>query len=287
MSSVDGVIIKGIGGFYYVKTADGLIECKARGIFRNRGLVPVAGDYVKIDSEERLITDICNRKNRFARPPVANVDCIVIVVSTVLPKPDCFIIDKLTVISLSQGIMPIIVFTKCDEIVDEAVAHIYRSAGFTVLDCSFGSDLTELKNLIKGKVTVFTGNSGAGKSSLLNRLSDGLGLATQQSSEYLGRGKHTTREVCLYDFEGGYVADTPGFSVVDINSSEQLRYSDLAALFPDFATYIDGCYFNDCSHTSEKGCALLEALKNGKIEPTRHDSYVKLFKKAKEMKDWD
>lgn len=286
MSKSKGIIIKGIGGFYYVKCGQSVVECKARGIFRNRGLVPLAGDKVEIDSDEGLITDIFERKNRFARPPVANVDCVVIVVSTVLPKPDSYIIDKLTVIAMAQGIKPIIAFTKCDEVADELIAGIYRSAGFRVIDCSFGRDISELESMISGKTTVFTGNSGAGKSSLLNRLSDKLSLPTQQSSEYLGRGKHTTREVCLYDFNGGYIADTPGFSVVDINSAEPIHYTELARCFPEFEEYLTGCYFNDCSHTAEKGCRVLEALSEGRIEPSRHDSYVKLYKQAKEAKEW-
>lgn len=257
-------------------------------MFRNRGLVPLAGDRVEFDCEQGLITDIKERKNSFRRPPVANVDNLVIVVSTVLPKPDYLVIDKLTVIAASQGLSPIIVLTKSDRESNDRLIDIYSYAGFRVIDGSFGSSegIDALKDIISSGLTVFAGNSGAGKSSLLNRVIEGLEQRTQQASLKLGRGKHTTREVTLFEYENGYIADTPGFSAVDITAEPLLAAEKLPTLFPDIASHTEGCFFADCAHLGEKGCSVGEALNQGKIEKSRYESYEALRRELQAIKHW-
>lgn len=282
----EGLILKGIGGFYYVEAAGTITECKARGVFRSRGLVPLAGDHVLFDSEQGLIGELLPRRNSFVRPPVANVDHFVLVVSTVLPKPDLLSIDKLTVIAASQGLRALIVLTKTDEQPAPEVERLYRAAGFEVIDCSAGTGgERELERRLADGVSVFAGNSGAGKSSLLNRMA-GLGRRTQQASEHLGRGRHTTREVELFPFGGGYIVDTPGFSSIDLALTANVCADGLFGLFPDMVPYADGCYFADCTHTKEKGCAVLEALSQGRIEPSRHKNYCELLEQLKNRKSW-
>lgn len=284
----EGRIIKGISGFYYVKAGEQIIECKARGIFRNRGLVPYAGDKVRFDLSQKIIEEILPRKNYFVRPPIANVDNFIIVLSTIMPRPDYYLIDKLTVTAESQGIHPIIVFTKADRASADEFIKVYKHVGYRVFDCSFGTDagISGLEKEMAGNFNVLVGNSGAGKSSLLNRLA-GLSLATQEVSESLGRGKHTTREVTLYDYNGGYLADTPGFSSFDVNTEKPILSGNIAGLFPEFEPFAGGCRFNDCSHTCEIGCRVLEAAADGKIEPTRMQSYKQLVEEAQKIKKWD
>lgn len=287
-----GLIIKVSGGFYYVESEDTIYESKARGVFRNKKISPVVGDYVDIDIPDddsySSIIKIYDRNNFIVRPPLANLDNLVIVSSVV--KPDCnlFLIDKMTAVATNKNIHPIIVFTKTDLSPCDDLLKIYKNAG---IECySFSSvgneGLDDIKKVLKDKVTAFIGNSGVGKSTLLNALFPELNLQTGEISDKLGRGRHTTRTVELFKKFGGYVADTPGFSTLDVDRYEVIMKDDLKYCFPDFADYINDCQFSSCMHTVEKGCAVLKALSENKIEKSRHDSYVKMYEEVKDLKDW-
>ncbi len=288
MIKENGIIIKGIGGFYYVKTADGIFECRAKGIFRKRGITPLAGDNVEIerDEESATVSEIYPRRNSFFRPPIANVDNLILVVSTVDPAPNLLVIDKLTALSEKQGVKPTLLLTKSDLERGDGFCDIYLNAGFSVLRKDCCEDMQRLKGLLRQGLSVVVGNSGVGKSTLLNEILPDISLETGETSKKLGRGRHTTRAVELYEFGGGYVADTPGFSAVDFEGLGSVKKEELASLFPDLSEFTDGCYFTGCSHTVEKGCAVLRALSEGKIEKTRHESYKALYKELNEKNEW-
>lgn len=292
MENLQGIIIKGIGGFYYVEVADKIYECKARGIFRKRGFSPVVGDIVEIseaDDGYNSIEKILPRKNSLIRPALANIDKLVIVVSTCEPAPNLFITDKMTAAAIHKEIEPIIVISKCDLANGREIKEIYDSAGFKTVEFSAvsaeGAD--EVKKLIKGGITAFSGNSGVGKSSLLNVILPELNLQTGEISTKLGRGRHTTRTVELYKTEDGYVADTPGFSTVDIERYEMIKKDEIMYCFPEFEDYLDKCRFTSCAHICEKGCAVLEAVENGKISSSRHSSYAAMYNEVKDFKEWE
>lgn len=282
-SGLSGIIIKGVGGFYYVKTADAVLECRAKGIFRKRGITPLAGDRVEVIGEEGgyVIADILPRENALARPPVANAGTLILVCSAVDPRPNLRVVDEQTAIAFSAGITPTLALTKTDIAPDDEFLRIYRRAGFEVIDVrSDEGALKRLRELARGKITVFAGNSGVGKTTLINAIDPTLSLATGITSKKLGRGRHTTRTSELFEFAGGYLVDTPGFSSLDFTESAPIASEDMAACFPDIAAHTDGCAFADCSHTVEKGCAALAALTAGEIEPTRHESYRELYRRA-------
>lgn len=287
---LNGIIIKGIGGFYYVEAADTIYECKAKGIFRKKKITPVAGDRVLItvrDNGENTIDEILERKNSFVRPQVANVDQMLMVSSVVEPTANTVIIDKMIVIAEKKGIEPVIIFTKCDLSDDSDLSEIYRSAGFKVF--SLGSDdscLEEIKELLNGKITFLTGNTGVGKSTLINKLYPSLNLATGEISDKLGRGKHTTRQAELYKLFGGYVIDTPGFSSLDFLRCETVMKDELQLYFREFEEVRDKCLFPDCLHVCEKGCAVIEKVEKGEISRSRHLSYVSVFNEIKDLKEW-
>ncbi len=289
---INGTILKGIGGFYYVEAADKKIyECKARGVFRKEKIIPLAGDNVTISVDENnknSIDRIHERKNFFNRPPVANVDKLVIVSSTCDPKPNLLIIDRLTVVAVFKGVKPIIVFTKDDLSSADEYTEIYKNAGFSVFSVSneTGEGVEDVKQCLENGISVFTGNSGVGKSSLINRIFPGMELETGEISRKLGRGRHTTRHVELYPFGNGYIADTPGFSSLDFETNDLIRKDELADCFPDFAEYLGKCKFSSCAHVNDKGCQIVEAVRNGKIEKSRHESYVTMFNEVKNIKDW-
>lgn len=291
---LDGRLIKGIGGFYYVETADTIYECKARGVFRKKGITPLVGDYVKItvnENAENTIDEIKERKNSLVRPPLANIDQLFIVTSVVDPAINTFVLDRLIATAEFKSIEPIIVITKVDlcESYDEYV-KIYSKAGFKVVVCnnSNGDGSDEVKELLKGKTSAFTGNSGVGKSTLLNIIDPNLSLLTGQTSKKLGRGKHTTRHCQLYKVNGGYVADTPGFSAIDIERCEKIYKEDLPYCFREFLPYIDKCKFlTNCSHTGDKGCAVVKAVEDGLISKQRYNSYVELYNEVKDIKEWE
>lgn len=290
--NINGIIIKGIGGFYYVEAADGIVyECKARGVFRKEKITPLAGDRVEITVEsnnKNSIDKILERRNFFKRPPIANIDTLVIVSSVCDPRPNLLIIDRLTAVASYKNVEPIIVFTKDDlQSVNEFV-KIYTNAGFKTFAVSneTGEGIEKVKSIIDGGVTVFTGNSGVGKSSLINRMYPDFCLETGEISRKLGRGRHTTRHVELFKVGSGYIADTPGFSSLDFETNDLIKKDELAFCFPDFTDYIGSCRFSTCAHVNDKGCSLVEAVKNGDVERTRHESYVTMYNEVKDIKDW-
>lgn len=283
--------MKSIGGFYYVRCEDKEYECKARGSFRKSGNSPCVGDRVIIaipDEGYSAIEEILPRKNKLKRPALANIDILVIVCSTVDPSPNYSIIDKMTAAAVNNNMTPVIVVSKNDLKNGDEIAKIYKNSEFAVFQCS-PEDTTEAEKLcefLKGKVTAFTGNSGVGKSTLLNMMFPNLQLQTGQISQKLGRGRHTTRVVELFELDGCFVADTPGFSTVDLQRYEMIDKTQLQYCFPEFEKYLGECQFTSCSHTCEKGCRILKALSDGDIEETRHRSYVSMYNEVKDIKSW-
>lgn len=288
-----GLIIKGIGGFYYVRTADGsTVTCKARGAFRKARITPLVGDKVRysmVDDEEGVIDEILPRKNSLVRPPVANIDRLFIVSSIRDPSPSTLIIDKTIAAAEIKDIEPVLVITKTDIGDYEELRDIYSSVGIkTVFVSSVTKEGTEeVRELLKGCISAFTGNSGVGKSTLLNAVMPELFLETGETSKKLGRGRHTTRHVELFETAGGgYVADTPGFSTMDMERYDLIEKEKLPFGFREFEPYLGECKFTSCSHTCEKGCAVLEAVNEGKIKRSRHDSYVAMYNEVKDIKQW-
>lgn len=301
---LEGLILKGIGGFYYVETTDSIktgigksiYECRARGKFRLDGITPLAGDKVSIDAMEDMtgfVIDVFERKNYLVRPPVANIDNLFIICSLENPAPDTLIIDKTIAAAVQKDITPIVVITKAD-IESKAktakrLMEIYKKAGIVCYCVSgiTGEGTDEIKKLMQGKISALTGNSGAGKSTLLNALFPDFKLKTGEVSQKLGRGRHTTREVELYKIgDSAYVADTPGFSSFAIERYEMTDKDEIIYGFTDMMKYFGKCKFVSCSHTCEKGCAIIEAVKNGEISESRFESYVAMYNEVKDIKQW-
>ena len=292
MSVKQGILLKAIAGFYYVEAGDSIYECKARGIFRKNNMSPTVGDRLafEIISEGKgVITEILPRKNLLIRPQVANIDRLFIVSSHDTPVPSALVIDRLTAIACENDIEPIIVFNKVDLGTMSYWKDLYTSAGFkTILTSGAnGKGCDEIKALISGKISAFTGNSGVGKSSILNKILPELNLKTGEISEKLGRGRHTTRHVELFPAFGGYVADTPGFSSLDIEKTMPLKKENLQFTFPDFNDWLGECRFTSCTHTGEKGCAVAQAVLDGKIQQSRLDSYRMIYNEIKDIKEWE
>ena len=287
-----GRIIRSLSGFYDVQTPQGLITCRGRGSLRRGAETPLTGDMVEITVErgKGMVERILSRKNCFVRPAVANVDVLVVFAANVNPVTEPFLIDRVAAIAGDQGVEVCICVNKCDLDPGVDLAKIYRHAGFSVFQTSAetGEGVEELRAMLRGKLAAFTGNSGVGKSRVLNRLCPELGLATGEVSEKLGRGRHTTRHVELYKLaDDTYVADTPGFSSFDTDQMEVILKENLQYAFPDFGAYIGGCQFRDCTHRKEPGCAVRAALDAGDLEPTRYDSYLRLYEKASQIKLWE
>lgn len=287
----EGYITKGIGGFYYVQTEEELLECKAKGIFRKKRITPVAGDRVKVEHENggNVIAEIAERKNVFIRPPIANLDVLFIVASTTQPTPSTLVLDKLTAVAVDKDVQPVLVFTKADLADAGELREAYRLSTLPVIEIDYktGEGLDQIKQWINGRLCAFCGNSGVGKSTLLNTLLPQLGQQTGEISQKLGRGRHTTREVEIFPAFGGLVADTPGFASLDVERVGYIPKENLQFAFPEFEPYINQCKFTGCAHRSEKGCAVLEALKNGEISQTRYDSYAAMYDEVKDIKDWE
>ncbi len=285
---LDKVILKSIGGFFYVKVGEDIIECKAKGKFRNLSLSPLVGDKVELDINEKIITDIHPRKNQFIRPPFANLDLLVLVVSTTQPKINYLVVDKICAICESKGVKVCLVITKTDLKEDSLVKQTYEKAGFEVLviDDENSLDLSRLKQVMKNNLTAFAGNSGVGKTTLMNRIFKDLDLKTNEISKKLNRGKHTTRHVEIFIQDELMIADTPGFSSIELVKENFISAENLAENFIEFNEFSKDCKFNDCRHINEKGCKVIQAVEDEKIALSRYDSYKSLYTTQKQIKDW-
>ncbi len=291
----EGLVRKCVGGFYTVETEEGFYTVTARGRFRKEGVSPCAGDRVRVSvtDEDRTgaLTLIHPRKNALVRPPLANLDRLFVVSSMRDPAPVPLLLDKTVAAAELSGIEPIVVFTKADLAHGplEALREGYRLAGLSCLLVSAvtGEGVEEVRALLTRGISAFTGNSGVGKSTLLNALFPGLALRTGEISQKLGRGRHTTREVELYKTgEGCYVADTPGFSTFELSRYRLTDKERLIEGFREMAPLAEGCQFSSCSHTCEKGCAVLEGVRNGVVGKTRFESYVQMYQEIKDVKAW-
>lgn len=282
-------ITKGIGGFYYVRTDDGIVECRARGVFRKRGITPVAGDNVTLSADRAAIEEILPRKNVFIRPPVANLDVLFIVASTTQPVPSTRILDELTAAAVYQDVRPVLVITKADLAGADKLVAAYEKSTIPVVQLHYetGEGLDVLRGFIKGNLCAFCGNSGVGKSTLLNALDPDLRRATGDISQKLGRGRHTTREVEIFESCGGRIADTPGFASLEAQKLCRIPKEELQHAFPEFEPYFGQCRFTGCSHRSEKGCAVRQALDHGLIAPSRYESYLAMYEEASQRKEWE
>ena len=287
-----GRIIRSLSGFYDVQTPDGVVTCRGRGSLRKNGESPLTGDMVEITVEngKGMVEKLLPRRNRFIRPAVANVDALVVFAANVNPVTEPFLIDRVAAIAGDQEVAVYICINKCD--LDPAInlEKIYRNAGFEVIVASAqtGEGVEQLRRLISGKLTAFTGNTGVGKSSMLNCLCPQLKLATGEVSEKLGRGRHTTRHVELYCLgEDTYVADTPGFASFDTEQMDVILKDNLQYAFGDFAPYLGKCQFHDCSHRKEPGCEVRRAVEQGMLEQTRYDSYLRLYEKSSQINQWE
>lgn len=287
-----GRIVRSLSGFYDVQTDKGLVTCRARGILRKVGNSPLTGDLAEITVEhgKGMVEKLLPRKNHFIRPAVANIDALVVFAANVNPVTEPYLIDRVAAIAGDQEVPVYLCVNKCDLDPAMDLVQIYEQAGFPVIRTSAetGEGVEELRALIRGKLTAFTGNSGVGKSSILNRLAPELNLATGEVSEKLGRGRHTTRHVELYHLgENTYVADTPGFSSFDTDQMEVILKENLQYAFPDFGSFIGKCRFDDCSHRKEPDCAVRAAVEAGEIGKSRYDSYLKLYENYSQINLWE
>lgn len=289
----EGIIMKALSGFYYVDDGTTVTTCRGRGKLRHEKLSPLVGDrvvFTPLSDGQGALDRILPRKNEFYRPAVANIDQLVIIASEAIPVTDPFLIDRVAAIAEGRDCDCIICINKCDLASGNELAAIYQAAGFRTVQVSAetGEGIETLREAIAGKVSAFTGNSGVGKSSILNALEPGVVIATGEVSEKLGRGRHTTRHVELFRLSfGAVVADTPGFSSFDVERMELIRKEELQHCFREFSPFLGECQFQDCAHVKEKGCAVLEAVKAGKIPKSRHQSYVRLYEQAKAIPDWE
>ena len=286
-----GRIIKSLSGFYDVQTEKKVITCRARGSMRRSGMSPLVGDMVDISVEKGkgMVEKIHERKNCFVRPAVANLDLLVVFAANVNPVTEPFLIDRVAAIAGDQEVPVCICVNKCDMDPGADLTAIYRQAGYTVIQTSAetGLGIEELRRELSGKFCAFTGNSGVGKSSILNALDPELRLPVGEVSEKLGRGRHTTRHVQLYAIGDALIADTPGFSSFDTDQMEVILKENLQYAFPEFGKYIGTCQFRDCSHRKEPGCAVTAALAAGEIGKSRYESYLKLYEKAALINEWE
>lgn len=287
-----GRIEKALSGFYYVNTGRETLQCRARGKFRKEGLSPLVGDWVQVrelGGGEGFVEAVETRRNVFSRPAAANIDQLVILASAAIPVTEPYLIDRIAAIAALKGCDVLVCLNKCDLDPAEGLYGIYSCSAIPVLRISAetGEGLDALRRAIAGKLNAFTGNSGVGKSSVLNALVPGLQLPVGEVSKALGRGRHTTRHVELFPLDGGtYVIDTPGFSSFDTEEMDLELKEHLPETFPEFAPYVGECRFTGCTHTKEKGCRVLQAVKDGDIPISRHKSYLRLFDELKDVQAW-
>jgi ribosome biogenesis GTPase len=288
-----GVIIKALSGFYTVAAERGPVVCRARGRFRLEGVSPMVGDvatFTETAEGRGIIEELDARRTVFIRPAVANIDLLVIVAAAVNPVPDPYLIDRVSAIAIRLGCGVLVCINKSDLDPGDELFEIYRQSGLGVLRTSAvtGLGIDALRKELSGRKSAFTGNSGAGKSSILNALDPSLCLPVGEVSRKLGRGRHTTRHVELHALgDNTFIADTPGFASFEMEEMEPIRKNELQYAFPEFAPFLGTCRFQDCSHRREPGCSVLEALREGKIHPSRHASYEKLYELAARQKEWE
>lgn len=287
-----GVIMKALSGFYYVDLDGHTVTCRGRGKLRHQQVKPLVGDRVEVTltpDGTGAVEGVAPRTNQFARPAVANLDQLVILGANVNPVTDPYLIDRVCSMAEGKGCEVVICLNKCDLDRADQLWETYSAAGFPTLRVSAvtGEGLEELRVLLRGKTSAFTGNSGVGKSSLLNALEPQFALETGEVSDKLGRGRHTTRHVELFRVGGGLVADTPGFSSFEVEDLELLDREKLAASFREFRPHLDACRFVGCSHIKEKGCAVLAAVERGEIPASRHRSYCRLYEETRAYKPWE
>ena len=287
-----GRIEKALSGFYYVNIDGSVLQCRARGKFRKEGTSPLVGDWVEVQElggGEGIVQTIEPRRSEFQRPAAANVDQLVVIASAALPVTDPYLIDRISAIAALKGCQVLVVLNKYDLDPADGLYEIYRPSAIPVLRVSAvtGEGIAALYQALHGKLSVLTGNSGVGKSSLLNALAPQFNLPVGEVSKALGRGRHTTRHVELFPLDDTtYVIDTPGFSSFDAQSLEWELKQHLPETFPEFIPYLDSCRFAGCQHVKEKGCAVLEAVRAWKIPASRHNSYVRLYEELKPLKEW-
>lgn len=301
---INAKILSGVGGLYRAVTEDGNItECRARGSFRHDGLSPYPGDNVQISRKNSgvdSIESILPRRNIFTRPPAANIDKLFITVAAASPSPAFITVDKLLAAAEYYNSDAVILVTKSDldPSMAETIRQTYEKCGYKVFVTSslMGEGIEALRSFvfaeIKSCTAVFAGESGVGKSSLMNALFPDLKLQTGEVSRKISRGKHTTRAVTLYpldgvcSFTGAFLADTPGFGIFELSSIEELNFEDVASLFPEFTERIGGCRYTKCTHLREEGCAILDAVKDGEIPESRHESFVTVYGEIKALRPW-
>ena len=287
-----GRIEQALSGFYYVNTGGETLQCRARGKFRREGLSPLVGDWVQVrelGNGEGFVEAVEARRNQFARPAAANIDQLVILASAAIPVTEPYLIDRIASIAALKGCQVLLCLNKCDLDSADELYDIYSRSAIPVLRVSAvtGQGLDALREAIRGKLSAFTGNSGVGKSSVLNALLPSLALPVGEVSKALGRGRHTTRHVELFSLgEDTYIIDTPGFSSFDTAEMDLALKQHLPDTFPEFAPYVSDCRFTGCTHTKEKGCRVLQAVKDGLIPASRHRSYVRLYDELKDVKEW-
>lgn len=290
---IEGIIVKALSGFYYVAADGKIIDCKARGRFRLDGSSPLVGDRVRcsVDSAGKgRVDEVKERKNWFIRPAVANIDTLVFVAANTNPVTDPFLVDRFSVIAAEAGCELVVCINKTDIDPGDSLFEIFTKAGFPVVRTSArtGEGVESLRYLLDGKVSAFSGNSGVGKSSILNALMPEANIKTAEVSEKLGRGKHTTRHVELYALGGDtYIADTPGFASLDVTMTNVIMKEHLQYDFPDFAPFLGKCRFHDCAHLKEPECAVRQAVSEGLIAPSRHRSYARLYEISAQHKFWE
>ena len=285
MNYYNAIITKSVGGIYSVETSEGVFDAKPRGIFRKNSFKPCVGDIVTLSvdqNSEPVITAVNERKNELIRPPLANIDLVLLVISTCEPLPNAYIIDKLLAIFKSKGIETALVFTKTDLEKFELFAELYRNIEYKIFSVSKeDTSIIQIREYVEGKVTALIGNSGVGKSTLLNKLLSADSIKTGEISKKLGRGRHTTREVSFFKLENKtYIADTPGFSTVDISKYVDISSADIKYCFDEFQNYSQSCRFKDCLHQKEAGCKVTEAVKSNLIPLSRYQSYCRLYEEA-------